>query len=140
MNKGQQITLIGGLVLLIAAFLPWISATALFGNIPGIDEGIAIGWEGDGIMTGGIGLILLIVALLSKGRPGKRYSIAGAIFGLLACGIVLSDFLRIVEIGPNAGIFASIGVGLYLTLAGALAIVMGGLQMIPVGETGMGQR
>jgi len=137
MNKGQQITLIGALALLIAAFLPWISVTALYGNSPGIEEGIAVGWEGDGIMTGGIGLILLIGALLSKGRPGKKFSIAGAIFGLLACAVVISDFLAIAEIGPDAGLFASTDVGLYLTLVGALIVVIGGLQMTPMGETGL---
>ena len=81
MNKGQQITLIGALALLIAAFLPWISLTELYGNVSGVEQGIAIGWEGDGIMTGGIGLILIIGALLYKGWPGKRYSITGAMFG-----------------------------------------------------------
>jgi hypothetical protein len=137
MNKGQKITLIGALSLLIAAFLPWISVTALYGNVPGVEEGIAIGWEGDGIITGGIGLILLIGVLLCKGRPGKRYSIAGAIFGSLACAVVLMDFRAIAKIGPDAGIFASTDVGLYLTLAGALVAVIGGLQMTPIGETGL---
>jgi hypothetical protein len=137
MNKGQQITLIGAFALLIAAFLPWISVTALYGNVPGVEEGVAIGWEGDGIMTGGIGLILLIGVLFNKGKPGKRYSIAGAIFGLLACAVVLTDFRAMAEIGPDAGIFASTDVGLYITLAGALVAVIGGLQVTPMGETGL---
>lgn len=128
MNKGQLITLFGAFGLAIAVFLPWISVTALFGNIPGVDEGIAVGWEGDGIMTGGIGLILLIGILFSKGSPKRWYSTASVIFGLLACVVVLSDFRRIAEIGPDAGIFASTAVGLYLTVVSAIVVVIGGLQ------------
>jgi hypothetical protein len=137
MNRGQQITLIGAVALIIAAFLPWISATALFGNVPGVDESIAVGWEGDGIITGGIGLVLIIGSLLFRGRSGKRDSIAGAILGLLACSIVLSDFLRIAEIGPNAGIFASTGIGLYVTFVGAIVAVIGGLQIAQIDEAGL---
>lgn len=134
MNKCQLITLAGVLGLLGGAFLPWISVIALFGNIPGVDEGIAIGWEGDGFITGGIGLILLLRVLTSRGMPGKRYSIAGAILGLLAGVVIIADVLRIAEIGPEAGMLASTDVGLYLTFVGAIVAMIGGLQMTPYGE------
>ena len=131
MNKNQLIMVIGALILIIAAFLPWINVSALYGNVPGIDEGIAAGWEGDGFITGGIGLILLVSAFMIKGNPGKRYSITGAIFGLLTCSVILSDFLAIIRIGPEAGILASTCIGLYLTFAGGLLAIFSGLQMIP---------
>ena len=137
MNKGQLIMLIGALGLIISAFLPWISVSALYGNAPGAEEGIAIGWEGDGFITGGIGLILLIGAFTSKGNPGKRYSIAGAIFGLLACVAIFTDFLAIAKIGPEAGILASTDIGLYLTLVGGIITIIGGLQMTPHHESGL---
>ncbi len=137
MNKGQQIILIGAFAMLIAAFLPWISVTALYGNIPGVDEGIAKGWEGDGIITGGIGLILLVGALLFKGKPGKWYSIAGVIFGVVALAIVIMDFISIAELDPDVGIFSSTDIGLNLTLVGALVAVIGGLKMTPIGESGL---
>ena len=55
----------------------------------------------------------------------------------MACAVVLTDFRAIAEIGPDAGIFASTDVGLYLTLVGAFIAVIGGLQITPIGETGL---
>ena len=135
MNKGQLIMLIGALSLIIASFLPWISVSALYGNASGVGEKIAIGWEGDGYFTGGIGLILLIGTFTSKGNPGKRYSIAGAIFGLLACVAIFTEFLAIAKIGPEAGILASTDIGLYLALMGGIFAIIGGLQMTPHHES-----
>ena len=71
MNQAQKITLIGALVLIIAAFLPWIKPTVLFGEAAISQESIAVGWEGDGIITGGVGWILLLAAFFSKESQGK---------------------------------------------------------------------
>jgi hypothetical protein len=136
MNKGQLIMLIGALGLIVASFLPWISVSALYGDASGVDESIAIGWEGDGYFTGGIGLILLLGVFTSKGNPGKRYSIAGAIFGLLACFMIFTDFLAIAKKEPDVGILASTDIGLYLTLLGGIIAIVGGLQMTPNREDG----
>ena len=133
MNQAQKITLIGALVLIIAAFLPWIKPTVLFGEAAISQESIAVGWEGDGIITGGVGWILLLVAFFFKGKPGKMYSLQIATAGLLACCVIFSDFRRIAEVGPTTGILAATDIGLYLTLAGGLVIIAGGLQKISPG-------
>ena len=137
MNKGQLIMLIGALGLIIASFLPWISVSALYGNAPGVDERIAIGWEGDGYFTGGIGLILLLGAFTSRGNPGKRYSLAGAVFGLLACIAIFTEFLAIAKREPEVGILASTEIGLYLALVGGMIAIFGGLQITPHHNSGL---
>ncbi|TFH33605.1 MAG: hypothetical protein E4G99_11215 [Anaerolineales bacterium] len=136
MNRGRLIMQIGAIGLIISAFLPWISVSNLYGNAPGAEEGIAIGWEGDGFITGGIGLILLVSTFMSKGKAGKRYSIVGAVFGLLACVAIFTDFQAIVKMRPEAGILASTDIGLYLTLVGGIVAIIGGLQMTPSHESG----
>ena len=135
MSRAQRITLVGALILIIAAFMPWMKPVVLFGDVAIGHEGIAIGWEGDGTLTGGVGVILLLVALFYKGKPGKIYSLTVMTFGLLGCWVIFSDFRRIAEIDPAAGILAATDIGLYLTLAGGLAAVIGGLQKIPTGMT-----
>jgi hypothetical protein len=53
--------------LCIGARLPWISVPVLFG-VQGPLEGIEVGWEDNGIITGGKGLILLLIGLFYKGK------------------------------------------------------------------------
>lgn len=130
MKRGQQVTLIGSIVLIIGAFLPWISVANLFGKAGSAYEGIAVGWEGDGVLTGGIGLLLLLGTLVYKGSSEKKYAIIGVILAFLVGVIVFLDFLRIAELQPESGFFAATGVGLYLTLLGALLAAVGGWQKL----------
>lgn len=131
MKRTQIIILFGGVALIVAAFLPWMKPVVLFGEAAIGHEGIAIGWEGDGFFTGGVGAILLVISLFYKGKPGKIYSLLITALGLLVCWMILSDFRRIAEIGPSAGILAATDIGLFLTLAGGLAVVIGGLLKVP---------
>lgn len=126
-EKYQLILLIGAISLILAAFLPWIDVYELYGNVPGVNEGIEIGWEGDGFITGGIGLILILGIITSKGIPRKMYSIAGAIFGVLAISVIIADFFAIVRVAPRAGVLASTDVGLYLTFVGGLCAIIGSI-------------
>jgi hypothetical protein len=137
MKKSQQIILIGSSALLLGAFLPWISVPNLFGKVGAAYEGIEIGWEGDGIVTGGIGLLLLLGVLMFKGRFGKRFSLAEVILAFLAGTIVFQDFLRIAEIDPATGVIAATDVGLYVTLLGALVALVGGVQEFLQNETNL---
>ncbi|MCB2178435.1 hypothetical protein KQH61_03380 [bacterium] len=126
MNKSQLLMAIGALGLIIAAFLPWISSEVLFG----MDRGIDIGWEGDGYVTGGIGLILFLGILTLRKRADKRFPILGILFGLLICAAIIADFLRIVEIAPQGNILASTDIGLYLTFTCGLLVVISGLYAL----------
>jgi hypothetical protein len=122
-----MLVLLGGVILVLGSRLPWMSVPVLFGVEGPTFEAIEIGWEGDGLITGGIGLILLLVGIFWRGRIEKRYSTPGAILATLAILVVIGDFYRILEIDPDAGFFAATDVGIYVTLIGALMALAGAL-------------
>ena len=138
MRTNRLLVLIGGILLIIGSRLPWISVPVLFGVEGPAFEAIEIGWEGDGYITGGIGLILLLVGIFWRGRIGRRYSIPGAILAALVVLMVIGDFCRILEIDPDAGFFAATDVGIYVTLMGALLALAGALSRTSVDQKGQG--
>ena len=69
MQANRVFIIIGGVLLVIGARLPWISVPILFGVEGPAYEAIEIGWEGDGFITGGIGLILLLGGLFLGEKP-----------------------------------------------------------------------
>ena len=138
MRTNRLLVLIGGLILILGSRLPWMSVPVLFGVEGPTVEAIEIGWEGDGFITGGIGLILLLVGIFWRGRIGKRYSIPGAILAALAVLWVIGDFYRILEIDPDAGFFAATDVGIYVTLIGALLALVGALYRTAVDQERQG--
>jgi hypothetical protein len=127
----RMLIVIGGLILILGSRLPWMSVPVLFGVEGPTFEAIEIGWEGDGVITGSIGLILVLLGLLWRAGLEKRYAIPGAILASLAALVVIGDFYRILEIGPEAGFFAATGIGLYVTLLGALLALAGILYCTP---------
>ena len=127
MQTNRILVFAGGLILMIGSRLPWMSVRVLFGVEGPAYEGIEPGWEDNGVITAGLGLILLFVGLLWKGRIGTRYSIPGAFLAGLAILIVLGCFQRILEINPDAGFFAATKVGIFVTLGGAALALAGAL-------------
>jgi hypothetical protein len=129
MNRGQQLTMLGAIGLIIGALLPWASISSIFGKIS------KAGYEGDGVITGAIGLLLLIGSLLNKGKSGKRYSIASAVFAIGAGIIGISDLMNInsavADISSDSLVLASTGPGVYITIIGAVLALVGGLQKMP---------
>lgn len=107
-----MLVFIGGLILMLGSRLPWISFPVLFGVEGPAFEALEIGWEGSGYITGGIGLILLLVGIFWKGRTGKRYAIPGAILATLAVLVVFGCFYRILEIDPDDGFLRATDVGI----------------------------
>ena len=127
MRTNRMLVLAGGLILILGSRLPWISVPVLFGVEGPAFEAIEIGWEDNGFVTGGIGLILLLVGIFWRGRIGKRYSILGVILAVLAALVVIGCFQRVLEIDPSAGFFAATDIGIYVTLVGALLALVGAL-------------
>jgi hypothetical protein len=136
MRINRMLVLTGGLILILGSRLPWMSVPVLFGINGPTFEAIEIGWEDNGLVTGGIGLILLLVGIFWSGRIGKRYSIPGAILAALAVFVVVGCFYRILEIGPGAGFFAATDVGIYMTLTGALLALAGALYRTSLDREG----
>ncbi len=65
-------------------------------------EGIEIGWEGDGTLTAGVGVILLLSELLLRRGSQRWFAIAGSVLAILAAMVVFLDFRRILELDPAA--------------------------------------
>jgi len=121
-------TLGGSLALIIGAFLPWATVSAPF--IGTINKN---GIDGDGVFTliAGVAVAVLGFPLVSQRtlKPGRGIPIA--IVSGLAAAISIYDLVDVqnavndVE-GPVA---ASAGSGLYLTVAGAIAALVGGVMI-----------
>jgi len=127
-NSARLVTAISALGLIIGALLAWASVTAPF-----VGTLLFYGYQGDGLISGGIGLLIFIGSVLSKGKPGKSYSVAGSIFGIIAFFIVfpklfsLSSFVR----NPPELAVASIGPGIYISVISAILLMIGGLMRTP---------
>jgi hypothetical protein len=125
MNKGRLLVLVGSLLLIVGGFLPWISVPDLFGLSGPSYEGIEAGWEGDGVLTTGVGLILILSELLFGGVARRWFTLTRVVLAALSVSVVFLDFRRILELAPEAGFFAATDIGLYVTLVGALLALIG---------------
>lgn len=126
-GRGRLLVGLGGLVLIIGAMLPWATLTAPFVGTVSI-----AGYQGDGLISGGAGLLLLLIAAFSKGKSGGFYSIIASIIGIIAGIIVFPKLLTIGSVVADFEIgIASIGPGIYSSLIGSIIAVIGGLLRVP---------
>jgi hypothetical protein len=128
MSSARVMTLLGSIGLIGGALMPWVSANSIFGSMS------KSGIEGDGMFTAGIGVILLLIALLAKGKPGKIYSWAVSVFGLFAFFLLVYTYTNVsAAVSSNASemLIASVGTGLYVSFLGAVLAFIGGLIRVP---------
>lgn len=125
MHTKKMLILTGGLILILGSRLPWMSVPVLFGVQGPAYEAIEIGWEDNGLITGGIGLILFLGGMLWRGISKAGYSIPAAILSACAFLIVIGCFQRILEIDPPAGFIAATDIGIFVTLIGSLLSLIG---------------
>ena len=112
---------------MVAAFLPWITAATIFGNVSrsGVDGG------GDGVVTAVLGVVVAVVAFTTRRNEGDRGSgIALVICALIIVGISVYDLFgvndRINDIDRRY-VDASVGIGLYLTIVAGIGGVIAGV-------------
>jgi len=127
MHASRSLVLLGAFALCVGARLPWMSVPVLFGVSGPAVQAIEIGWEDNGYVTGAVGITLLLIGTLRKGREGQLYSIAAAFLATVALLQVAGCFLRVLEIRPEAGFFPATKVGIYVTLLGGLLAMTGAL-------------
>lgn len=121
---GRMLILLGGLALVIGALLPWASMTAPFVGSISIK-----GYQGDGLISGAIGLILFVVALLSLKGTGKKTAVTALILGLLSGWLVFPKLFSFASLMVESEFaLMSIGSGLYVSIIGVLLVVLGGLR------------
>lgn len=106
MSNGEKAALVGGVLAVVGAFMPW--ATAL---------GVSVsGTEGDGVITLVLGIVVVGAVLAQSGGTVARAGV-----GLLG---VLVALIALVVFGNMEGM-VSPAIGLYITLLAGLVIVAG---------------
>lgn len=125
------LVLVGAATLALGSFLPWVKASA--GPLTVTTNSI----DGDGVLT----LILagLVVLLFALVKPRRLAAILTTTLGAFAALIALYDTGNIANkahdlASSSSGVTASVGAGLLLAAAAAVAVLVGG--MIGIVETG----
>ncbi|HET7142638.1 MAG TPA: hypothetical protein VFI68_01355 [Anaerolineales bacterium] len=128
MNRSQQVTLIGGIILIFSLFVPWATHTS-----PGLDISNSInGYSTDGVFGGLFGLIIILIAVTHKGSAEKRYSYIVALLAIITFFITLRTITSVgTVIRGSADIISSVRMGPYISILGALMSFMGGVMKIP---------
>lgn len=105
----------------IGSLLPWFSLTTIFGTLS------ASGMEGDGVFTLIAGILLGIVAVvaLSRNAVSRLTAILIGLLGLISGLIAFNVFSNLSGVADfsDAGLFSSIGAGLWLVIIGSAAAV-----------------
>jgi hypothetical protein len=121
------VAIAGAAVVIVAAFLPWVSANAVFyGRIE------TRGIEGDGVATLVLGVVVGFIALARFRIDDRARSVAivGIVCSLLVIVVGVWDFLdtqrRVRDLNQSIAGFgrANVGIGLYLTIAGGVAMLL----------------
>jgi hypothetical protein len=121
------VAIAGAVMLGVGCLLPWATITT------GLGSASVNGIEGDGVIILGIALIIGIAAVAALDRPGRLLPVViftGASLALIA---LAADYLSVVERLEEASSSvarASVGAGLYLSMAGGLVAVVGAVMMM----------
>jgi hypothetical protein len=114
--------LAGGLLLVVGSFLPWVTASTVFGSISrsGVDGG------GDGWITLVAGGVILLLGLATLRRPNRAANLLIAVAAAIAFVIFALDFSdvqsRITDLeSQSEGVaLGGVGIGLWLVALGAI--------------------
>jgi len=123
------ILLAGAAVAIVGAFLPWATVDIF-------DETLSkAGTDGDGVITLVLAGAAAVLGAIGLGAGRKRWQpITAVVLAALVVGVAVLDMADIKsKFGDDAGVFdieVNIGIGLWLTLAGGIAAVVGGLMLL----------
>jgi hypothetical protein len=127
---GATMTLLGGILIILGSFLPWLTATApLVGTIS------RNGMEGgDGIITLILGVITILIGvtqLTATNLPMLLHRspiVTGAIAGIVAIINYLDAQQRIEDAREESELIAaSVGAGIWTLVVGAVLAIVGGV-------------
>jgi hypothetical protein len=122
MNYGRPLGIVGGILALVGTVLPWVTISDAAGSIT------ASGLE---VFIFGIpAMILGVLGLVFLAIEKKGFAIAGLVMGIL---VLIFAILAVTMTSVIAGFAAYTGVvtvgmgyGMYLTLVGAILLIVGG--------------
>jgi hypothetical protein len=126
-RSAALVAIVGGAMMAIGSFMPWISARTGFGSVD------VAGTEGDGVATLIAGALAALIALvfLDKPAPGLAKLAIGAA-GVIALVVVYLDYNEIqkrLEGITSDAVAGSVGAGLYIVGIGAVAAIIGAIKM-----------
>lgn len=122
MGNSKNLLFISAIGLCLGAILPWITMTSILGQ-----QSIT-GMDGDGVFSGGIGVILLLIGATSKGEMNRQAGGFTLALSAIALLVIVPIYGRVSEAILSADMaIVSYGTGLHLSLLGAvIGIVAGG--------------
>lgn len=103
--------------------MPWASVVTIFGSVS------VAGTEGDGVITLGLGIAILVLAVVELAGSSKTrgiVTIVAAITGALVVFEIVNVSNRIGEASSEAA-HASVGIGLWMVAVGAVLGFAGSL-------------
>ena len=118
-------TTAGGALIALGSFLPWMSATTIFGTLSksGLDGG------GDGLFTLAVGALFVVLGLTAlSGVSDRRRWITVALGSVLAILLVveLVDLnKRVAGIPTSPFAYANVGPGIWVLFLGTAVVFLG---------------
>lgn len=119
--RAKNMVIFGGLGMVVGAVLPWGTTTAGYSQLS------IFGFEGYGVISGAIGLVLVLVGLARKPNPDKSFFPLGGLLSLIAGYIVISTMFNIGSIGNDMFGIAQIGSGLYVSVVSVFLGLFGSI-------------
>ena len=114
-SKSTMVVLVGSVVALFGSFMTWVSIAG-FGSAGGMDEG------GDGVITLVVAIGTAAAAIFLKDTARKVSIIVGGAI-IFAVGVI--NVLDINDTSSQLGVDISIGIGLWMVLAGGIIAAVG---------------
>ena len=114
-SKSTMVVLIGSVIALLGSFLTWVSIDG-FGSAGGMDEG------GDGVITLIVAIGTAAAAIFLKDKARKLSIIVGGAI-IFAVGVI--NVFDINDTSSQLGVDISIGIGLWMVLAGGIIAAVG---------------
>jgi hypothetical protein len=127
-TSGGRIAWIAGLVLMLSSFMDWYASPAV-GNCPGCPTTAIIGWHTGalGKLIFFLGLALIVLAVLREFGVELPPSVPESLI-VIAIGAISTIFvlIRLISI-PDEFFGAGRGIGIWIALIAALAVIFAGL-------------
>lgn len=120
----------GGLLIAIGSFLPWVTASTIFGSLSrsGIDAG------GDGWITLVAGTVIAVLGLVTLTNPNRAANLLVAIGAAVAAVIFALDFSDVqgrvsdLESSSEGMALGGVGIGLWMVALGAIVSFIASLM------------
>lgn len=114
------LAIVGAVLIGIGSVLPWAKVESQFGDLS------VAGTEGDGVITLIAAVVLAIGGFMRIKSPGSTFAKVLIVLSALVAGVTAAyDMSSISDIGGNEFATASVGIGLYVVLAGAVVGMLG---------------